>query len=233
MISYLNKLSLPRINAEALNNQLVNKILKSLKRYRLECYILDSTTDIGIPSVIALIIDRTEKGPSVSIGLKAGFNVEDDIIGAIEEALMTRSWMRDEIYYGDGKKRNKNIVSFYDRGLYWFPVDMLKHLDFWIKTKKMIKLKKQSMPDGQKLEQALEKILKFSDVLYADIAPKNVKQLGFSIVKVIIPELVPVYLDERLKYLGISRLYEAPKNMRFTKNKTIEKDLNPIPHPFL
>ena len=69
------------------------------------------------------------------------------------------------------------------------------------------------------------------DVLYKDILVPSLKDLNYSVVKVIIPQMQPVYLDERYPLLGSERLYQVPKILGY-ESKTEEK-LNKYPHPFL
>lgn len=49
----------------------------------------------------------------------------------------------------------------------------------------------------------------------------------------IIPELQPLYLDERYPYFGSDRLYSVPVKLGYLKNPNNENTLNKFPHPFL
>ena len=88
------------------------------------------------------------------------------------------------------------------------------------------------MKSGEKLKR-LTKI--FSDknyeLYYKDITISEFKKLNYYIVKVIIPKMQPIYLNEKYPLLGSDRLYSVPAKLGF-KNK-LEDDLNKYPHPFL
>lgn len=71
------------------------------------------------------------------------------------------------------------------------------------------------------------------DVVYADITHPKIKKHGIVVVKVFIPKLQPLYLDEHYPYLGGNRLYEVPVQLGFLKVPNQEFQLNKIPHPFL
>lgn len=236
MISYLNKLQSPKIRMDSINNKEIKKILSVFGRYRLELTVLDLTTDIKIPSFAALTIDATRLGPAVSIGLKAGFHYIESIIGAIEESLMTRAWIRDKfIYEQPHYRRKKDIIDIEDRAYFWFPVEMINHLDFWLKSENSKSISKQELKlESQDLERVISLLSEREmEILYVDITDPKIRKYGFRVVRVIIPQLQPVYLDERYPYLGKKRLYGVPVKMGFIQSPKKISQLNKIPHPFL
>lgn len=239
MIAYSNKLTLPIMDLKKSKNRIIKKILSSFERYNLQLVVLDSTTDIGIPSFLSLVIDRTGKGPAVSIGLRAGFDIKNVIIGAIEESLMTRGWIRDKfVYLKPNYKIGKIIETIEDKAYYWFHPDSIEKLNFWIDSKKYRKLSYYDNDSPLSLEDNLNMVKTIFkrdniDAYYLDITDKNVKNAGFNVTKVIIPKLVPVSLNDKYPYLGSKRLYASPVKMKYFKTTKNEKDINTIPHPFL
>lgn len=235
MISYLNKLPSPKVELNKIKDSEFKEILSIFKRYRLELTVLDLTTNIEIPSFAAITIDRTGLGPAVSIGLKAGFEEESVIIGAIEESLMTRSWCRDKFIYSESEyKMPKEITTIDERAHFWFSTDMIKELDFWIKDNKNVKKKINKKNNGNSLNRIKEIFKKGRmDILYVDITNKKIKQAGFIVVRVIIPQLQQLYLDERYSFLGEERLYKTPIIMKYLKKSRTEQEFNKTPHPFL
>lgn len=235
MIAYLNKLPFPQVSILKIKDKLISNITDSFKRYKLELVILDLTTDLQIPVFAAIILDRTGIGPAVAVGLKAGFNIKDTIIGAIEESLMVRFWTRDEIAYKADYKESKVIKTIEDRAHFWSRLSSMRYLDFWFNNET---LKKINLKDFKHLDNNLEKIVKLLsqkniEIIYVDITDKTVRKYGFMVVKVIIPQLQPLYLDERYPYLGGERLYNVPVKIGILKTPRTKSQLNKIPHPFL
>ena len=103
MIHYLNKLPSPKVDLESIPDPQIQRLLELCKRYRLELHVLNITTDLGIPAFVALSVDRTGIGPAVGVGLKARFSEVEAIINAIEESLLTSTWVRQE--YPEVRKR--------------------------------------------------------------------------------------------------------------------------------
>lgn len=236
MISYLNKLPSPQINLNSIKDMKIQGILNKLRRYKLEVIVLDITTDLKIPAFAALTLDKTRQGPSVTIGLKAGFDIKESIMGAIEESLMTRSWVRDKfIYLNPDYKQEKVIQSLEDRAHFWFSVDMIKKLGFWLENKNIKKFVPDKLNSAEnKLKKTITSLDKNKmEIIYVDITHKTIKRNGFWVVRTIIPQLHPLYLDEQYPYYGGKRLYETPIKMKFLRNIKKETQLNSIPHPFL
>lgn len=236
MISYLNKLPSPQINLNSIKDIRIQGIINRLRRYKLEVIVLDITTDLKVPAFAALTLDQTRQGPSVSVGLKAGFDIKEGIIGAIEESLMTRSWVRDKFIYLDPDYKQQEIIqSLEDRAYFWFPVDMIKKLDFWLKNKN---IKRFTNDESKSMENKLNRVIELieknkMEIIYVDITHKTIKKNGFRVARTIIPQLHPLYLDEQYPYFGGRRLYEVPVKMKFFKRIKNESELNDIPHPFL
>lgn len=233
MIAYLNKLPFSQVDVLRIKDKLISNITDSFKRYKLELVILDLTTDLQIPVFAAIILDKTGIGPAVAVGLKAGFNIKDAIIGAIEESLMVRYWTKD--YVNSNSIENKTIRTIEDRAHFWSRLSSIRYLDFWLNNKTF---KKINLKDFKYLDNNLENIVKLLsqkniETIYIDITDKTVKKYGFMVVKVIIPQLQPLYLDERYPYLGGKRLYNVPVKIGFLQKPKIESQLNRIPHPFL
>lgn len=236
MISYLNKLPVPKIDLLSLKNKKIRKLLRLFDRYNLELVVLDTTTDLGVPTFAALTLDRTGLGPAVSVGIKAGLNISQCIIGAIEESLMTRSWLRDKFVYTEPNyKRKGEITDIVARSHFWFPVSSTEALDFWLKNKKIRKIQKKNFSSPTNLLGTMLNLLKEKDIEVAcvDITHPKIKRHGIVVVKVFAPQLQPLYLDEHYPYLGGSRLYHVPVKLGFLKVPNQEFQLNKIPHPFL
>ncbi len=233
MTIYLNKISVPRISIKNIPNQKLQSIIRYLKRYNLELYVLDITNDLQIPSFASVIIDRTGLGPAVTIGLKSGFHIVDAIIGCIKEALSTRTWIRYRIY--QDKKHNltidpKQIRSLDQRGVYWFPKSMLPKIEFMIKSSPQpLRWPLSHTYNKGELDHVVNMLNhKKFDIYFVDITPKIFAHLNYKIYKVIIPKMQPVYLNEKRKEFRIDRLRKVAKY--FGKNKYY---LNLVPHPFL
>lgn len=237
MIAYLNKLPGYMIDLKKISDSRIKFILDTMRRYRLELYVIDLTTDLMIPSFVSIVIDRTGLGQAVHVGLKADFNIIKAIIGSIDESFLARQWMRTIFEDEYDKYKNivaKNISSHEERGMYWYPVKQIKKLDFWLDQKpKPLRwpVRKKAISHGNMLRKLVDIFKKNKyEIYYVDITPKELKSIKYKVVKVIIPKLQPLYLTERYPYFGPRRLYDVPQKIGYKKHLS---SFNSIPNPML
>jgi len=235
IITWLNKLPRKEVDLTDASGELRN-ILEEFKKYKFEVRVFDSSTDVRIHSFFSILIDRSNH-PIIGCGLKAGLDPEETIKGAIEESFHSMPWRR-EIFnrYPNKKIKPEAVSSFEDRIIYWNQKGMIKELDFLLKNKNKVKISEfQNYSTGsclKDLEFVKEELKnKGLETIVVDITPRDVAQIGFKEVKVLIPKMHPLYLKEKYKYLGGSRLYEIPKSLGFKEKE--EGELNKTPHPFL
>ena len=195
------------------------------ERYLLEPYVIDLTTDLKIPSMAGILIDRTGVGPAVSVGLKSSLNPREAIVGSLLEAQHVRGWMRFT-YYNINKypkiTEASAIVDLKTRGLYWYDQEKIKLLDFWLKKEKNILNERNylHLNLGELKDYLIQKKI---DIYTVEISTPFIKEKGFFVIKSIIPQLHPLSLDEDLPYLYGERL----------SRYITDRGLNIIPHPFL
>lgn len=201
MISYLNKRKLTRV---ANFPDSINSIINYLKRYYIDIFVFDVTTDLNIPSFMTIAVDRRGFGPAVCVGMKSGFDLEKVISGSILEAVQARRQARfTKEMEGEKFKfpKEHKIESKLDRYFYWYPTKMIKYLDFWLKNSQVINFSKIPSYTYSVNEGVSELRNRGYHIFYADMSLNEIKKLGFVVGKVIIPELQPLYLSETSKVL--------------------------------
>lgn len=219
MLSWLTKSNPSIIN---LNSKFKN-LKEYFERYLLEPYVFDITSDLNIPVMMGLILDRTGVGPAVSMGLKSSLDSDKAILGSLLEAQHVRGWIRFS-FLKENKptiKDSREIVDLKTRGYYWYPIETIKKLDFLLDSPKTKNIqKKKDILKGKSLSQYL--MDHGFDIYSVDISTPEVKNEGFVTLKTIVPKLHPLSLDEDMPYDFSERL-----------NRYDIKDINKIPHPFL
>ncbi len=247
MIAYFNKLSPPLINPDIIQDEKFQKLLATFKHYNLELYIIDMTTDIVIPSILTVIIDRTGVGSVVQMGAKTSLDIRDAIRGAVCEALRMRLSSRQALPLS-GNLKNKQrelksnpskIMTFEDRFLFWNSLDMLPQIEFLLRgPEKKFNGKDlnqyQDLSSKEKLKISLELLKKANIDTYGfDITLPRVKEEGVYVAKVISPQLQPLYLNEELRHSWGERLFNVPVELGYRAKPFSERELNSLPHPFL
>lgn len=238
MIAYLRKLRAPRIDLSQIDHAPTQTLLEYLNRYRLEPFVFDITLDLGVPTFMAIVLDRSQVGPALSVGLKSHLHPYEALYGALIESQHPRGWIRRE-GAKMGKKSSRTaqqIVTLVQRGLEWFPTSRLKRLDFWLEQRPTPYRQRndfETLTDKSQVLRLMD-ILQEAQmrVIVKDVTPAYVKSLPYHVIKTIIPELHPLYLDERYPYHGGQRLINVPRKLGL-QSASATAALNRTPHPFL
>jgi ribosomal protein S12 methylthiotransferase accessory factor len=232
MTMYLTS-SMPQlINTKTIKNQKIKDIISSYERYCLLPYVFEITNDLEVPVIMTIVIDSTGLGPRITVGLKSNFDKDIAIIGSLNEAYATRTWLREEIMEGNLDKNKvapSDIRTFIQRAAFWFDKNNINKINNLICQKK-IAYKTSKKVDKKNEYLKLLSIFKKNkyDLIYADVTRGIFEDLDISVVKVISPQLQPLYIDEKYRFYKLQRLKMAAEYFG-NKNYT----LNNIPHPFL
>ena len=221
MISYFSRKKLPRIK---LKEEFLN-VENYFKRYLLDLYVFETTTDLSIPSFMCLNLDRTGIGPAISVGLKASLNPRKAIKGAILESQQVRQWIRN-LWIQKSKPKissPENIKEIEDRGFYWYDIQRIDDLGYLLESDMTKDMGDIRTPIRDKRELVDYLSSRKIDSYSVNLTDPLFREAGFIVVKAIQPQLHPLFLDEAYPCLYSERL-EKELNGR---------ELNNIPHPFI
>ncbi|MFA5998189.1 MAG: YcaO-like family protein [Candidatus Paceibacterota bacterium] len=239
LIYWLNSLSPNIIDVSLVEDEEVKELLAYIQHYRLEVFFLNITTDIGIPSCICAIVDRTGDTSSISLGGAAGFDLTELIMHSASEALSIHAsadkeegYVLPEPYapFTDATIRKKKRLHV------WKGRKMYERFKFFISGKKQ---DPASFMQGVDRFRSSEERLGYIYTRFAELGEEykiycyEVKDavlsaLGYHVVRTIVPPLVPLYLNERFATLDAKRLRDVPHKLGYTPTG----NMNPWPHPF-
>lgn len=233
MTIYFAQLPAPRIAIDKIPNKKIQNMYQSAIRYNLELMLFDITTDVDIPSYMGILVDKTGLGPCLSIGAKTSLDRQDAAVGALQEAFLTRTWIRREMLTNPKERGTidpKNINSIRKRGLYWAPLSMLTHMNFLLSQKPIYKpLPFNSLTSSQALTKILT-ILKEKNIntYCVDVSWQPFqKNLGYYVYKAIIPKLHSLFLFEQNRRIQHNRLQSAAA---YFHKKTYKVPIVPAPY---
>lgn len=219
MISYLKK---RKVNEIVGFNGKTQEFLEYLDRYKLETHIFDITSDIDTATFMTITLDRTGIGPAVTVGLRSGYNHEQTITESVLESIQSRSTSRllSEMEGESKILTESEVTSMEARCSYWAPAEKISYLDFWLEYSPKIKF--DDLPKyASSPEETLKKLETMNyHIFLSEVTLPEIGDAGFEVSKVIVPELHPLYLDERAKCL-----YSRHAG-------SIKEDKSLKPHPF-
>lgn len=248
LLYWLNTIAPPRVELATLEDSSLQELFFAAHRYDLEVEILDTTSDIRIPSFTAVVIDKAHCNAgeaAITMGGGCNFSPEQAIRSALTEALAARGISRwntkakEEYFIGD------EYVPFIDKNLgrnervsLWMNKKMFPKFKWFLEGEEVsfqsVKDKCQSSMSVRKEDQLLFLLKRFrelgfgNDIYYFQAKHKALDALGYYAVKVIIPGLVPLYLAEWLAPLGVQRLQQFFAAQGATRSAFP----NPFPHPY-
>lgn len=239
-------------NSDTFNE--LKQLVDNFKKYKLQYYFLDITSDIQVPAVCCALIMDSPTGKRVTLGASAGFDTDSTLLSSATEATANASfgysrklYTLDQEYvpFTDPKLgRDERLSlyatdSMYEKIEFFFSSDRFVSVDAWATVHGY--LEKCGYTSTQ-LSEYPKKALKYLKVLFSEKRVKNpayevvvyeiknklLKHFGYRFVKVFCNALYSLYLNENYADPTHPRLQE------FVKNKKLEHiaKLNTWPHPF-
>jgi ribosomal protein S12 methylthiotransferase accessory factor len=210
--SYLQKRNIKRITQFPPK---INKIIEYLGRYQLHSFLFDITTDLQVPTAMAITLDYTGIGDAVSVGSRAAFSFEEATLKALLESVQCRCPSRVSRGMGTGFNipLEGEITTMNKRFDYWSDINRISDLDFWLKTNNTTRF-----ADLSQQRVSLDFVInslnsKGHQILVSDITFPEIREEGFEVLKVTIPQLHPLYLDENAKALYSEHHGEIKDNL--------------------
>lgn len=236
MITWLNQLSLPRIPLDELcaENQSLAELIRKCVRYKLKTHAIRLITDAPTHAVCVVIEDGSGVAPRFACGLKAHHSLTTAVEGATIEALRGRVAHRN--FAASGKrwdaKTPVDMIGHVDRIYYWGIPENAKGLEFLIQGKEV--KRQPEIWENDTPEEHFARIIEWCRTVgYECVSvPLGISKLNptsWHVEVVVIPELQPTYLHEKLQQIGGSRLKTVPEQFGYESRK---HPFIKAPHPF-
>lgn len=240
IIMWLNKLVMPVVTLESNESQSGQLFAEKFAVSGIEYCICDITSDIGVPTYYTLAIGNSTVGKLACVGSATRLNAAEAIRKSLIESAQGRPYLRYVLRKDPDwtcGENFSNLQSFDDHGrLYSSVPDLIPKLEFVKQPPTVSAEKLSNLSTGTivgDIEVCLEKLAtKGFDVLVVDLTTRDVAEVGFRVVRVLIPKLQPLHGNHQFRFLGGKRLYEAPRILGYTAQDTAEEELYPWPHPF-
>lgn len=203
----------------------------SIKLLGLELSLLDLTIDTT--PVVMSVAHGVYDGIQIFIcGASSNESYLDAIEGSLEElmfAVGARFSNFDELKKRIEETDLYSIHSPLDHEALYMRPDMSSSLNFLIQGNKIVNLKEiEKSSNLQDVVKDFNKDIYYLDVTHQDVHDLN---LGISVVKVVIPGLIPITFGYGQEPLAMSRIFDVSKKMGFDLDKNFLID-NYLPHFF-
>lgn len=231
-ITWLNQITASRFDVDALaqKRESLAALAEKCRRYRLEPNFIRLVTDAPTYAVMAVVEDRTGHAPRYGFGVKASADPARAAEGALFEALRGRRAARYFLESGAVAPAAEDI-GHTDRILYWAEGDRASRLSFLIEGAIAPQAAEWENESDEKHFARLKKWIDAQGYIATAVPFTHAKNnlTPWHIEFVNVPELQPMYFNERQPHIGGSRLTEVPRRCGFTARAQPFLD---EPHPF-
>jgi ribosomal protein S12 methylthiotransferase accessory factor len=236
MITWLNRLPAPRIYFAHFPG-IETETLRHYDRFGVELVAFYLKTDIQVPVVMAMLIDRSGRSPAVATGLGCHLDGPTALRKAISEVCQSRFGDVERMASGAGAnlKKYRDVKSLDDHSAFFYTTARLGELDFLFEHDQYITVEDlptyTSSTEVDKLQSLTARLHSVGVEPYLiDITTSDIASVGFRVVRTLASELVPICFGYGLEPLGNRRLFEVPERLGYGGRRTVD-DLNPCPHP--
>ncbi len=233
MIFWRNRLSPPKIKIETLPNYL-QAIIHEFNSRNQEVCLLDITTDIKIPTVLAILRCTIPGNPPFIISGSCKLSPELAILSALEELELTRFYCLNLSSGSTPSIDYKNycdIKNQEDHMRFWAIQENLHLADFLFASKKQLDIKEMSSISPNTDLMSIVQIFSTLGltVLLADLTTEDIINYGLRVTRAIIPKLHPLAFGYQNAEFVCDRLQTVPDHLGFNLLDSLNKE---IPHPF-
>ncbi|MBV8828718.1 MAG: YcaO-like family protein [Acidobacteriaceae bacterium] len=204
-------------------------------------YLMDITTDIGVPAIMTVGVSNAETSPAVAVAAAADPSPERCLLKSLDELAHTRMYARQLLRYTpplpvEVDRGHPLVKDQRDHLRFYCPQYAKPFAEFaWSSTRQIDLCDEPDLSAGSPSEQ-LRKLVENTvaaglEPLVVELTTPDVAELGLHVVRVVVPGAHPLYMGHRNRALGVTRLYEVPRKLGHRGLARNEPD-NPYPHPF-
>ncbi|MDP4535125.1 YcaO-like family protein [Alkalimonas collagenimarina] len=232
---FLNRISAPKIDLAVIWDDLPGKLQRVLSQSNIDYSISNITSEFGYPVVMSILKSGDKLGFSTgtSCHSKAGLALQK----AVVESFHTFNWVLDMNRWQEPLDAPEKVRSFADHVAYY--LDPARHQDLQFMTDQkpavpfhvcLEDFQSSGFADKAELQRMLD-VLKAHgyEVFAVDLTTDDIASLGFTVVKVVIPGLQPLYCGHGNQHLDPRRLRQFTEKMGYQAPEQFNTTLHAFP----
>jgi ribosomal protein S12 methylthiotransferase accessory factor len=229
---WLHQLPMPRIEVRHLSTPALADLLRSGDAAGTETTLLDLTTDVAVP-VVGAIQRCARAGPHAIVmgacrldGESAALRVLEEV-GSLRVALTEAADRRvgREAFFSDADRTPESF------GLLYAGPDGPARLKFATDETPVVDAFPRSIVSDDPLATIVDRLATMGmETIAVDVTAPEVREVGIVVVRVIVPELMPISFTHHARYLGHARLYDGPRALGYGRRTEEMITDDPIPY---
>ena len=241
MIMWQNQLPCPRIDLSTVHDPFIESILDQAKTLPVECLAYLIPSDIDIPVILVLLRSTTGHLPHTVMGISVDLDPKKALMLALEEIClswvgMKRYALAEKDFKPDKDYQNINNLDLHGLAHAAEPA-LVKSLHFINPSGRQISFQDiNNYFDENMVANVRHMVNKLNEkglnVIVKDLTTDDINEVGFKVVRAVVPGMHPLDINHARRYLGGKRLYEVPCQMGWRSQPLTEQGVNPYPHMF-
>ncbi len=238
-ITWQAMLAPPQIRVETLPEKLYELVAR-FERAGGTVVMFDITLDHGIPTVLSVLRGHHDGAAALVVAASASPSVSDAARKSLEELAHTHRYSQliatHSARLAPDPPDHDSVQGQRDHLNFWVDHRNLPLADFLFASSERVDYDDLPNPGADDpasdLRLLIERITGVGErVLLADLTTPDVGELGFSVMRAVIPGFHPLQLGHRLRALGGQRLWTVPQRLGHPGITPSTGD-NPAPHPY-
>jgi ribosomal protein S12 methylthiotransferase accessory factor len=236
MVMWLNQLTVPKIPLSSFyeSDTVLGRLLERCKRYRLKIHALSMPTDAPTHAICVIVEDESGQAPRFALGLKAHRSLSYTIEKALLEALRARRVYR--MYFQNGGTWDPSTpveqIGHAERLYYWGEPRNAQRLAFLVTGKE--KDITAAPWEQDSIEEHLSRVTQWCqknnfECVSVSMGHSGANPTPWQVEMVVMPDLQPTYLLERLRQFGATRRITLAQQLGYTPRK---EPFAEGPHPY-
>jgi ribosomal protein S12 methylthiotransferase accessory factor len=236
-ITWQAGLGRPQLRVETLSDRNYD-LVERFERTGSVVALLDITTDVGVPTILAVLQSEAESCPALVVAASADLDPEQAVRKSLEELAHTRRYSQQV------KTRLPRLAPDRLDAI----TDQLDHLNFWCDhanadrgdflLRSSARMDFDDIPNAptgdpdRDLAFLIDRIQGVGNrTVLCDLTTPDVAELGFCVMRAVVPGFHPLFMGFTNRALGGRRLYEVPKKLGAATALTAAGDSG-LPHPY-
>lgn len=236
MLSWRHELSMPTLDTRQFRGALTQSLLRAVGAIPVSCVVKLATVDISVSVVLVMLTATTPRFPLFAMGAGADFDTEQALVLALEEALLCYSGLsrvespqevdeRAELARGVNAVALHGLAHARDASL-----QAMRHC--LVKPTAFASDALTARRDGTLGDLVQELNEKGYEAIAVDLTPEDIDEAGFKVVRVLVPGLQPLDIDQNWPYLGSARSEAMFQRLNGEPMPQASALPNRMPHPF-
>jgi ribosomal protein S12 methylthiotransferase accessory factor len=236
MLSWRHERSMPTLDIRQFNGALTQSLMRAVGEIPVSCVAKLATVDISVSVVLVMLTATTRRFPLFAMGAGTDFDTEQALVLALEEAL--------QCYTGLSRVESPHDVDEIAeraRGVNTVALNGLAHArdtSLHATRRCLVEPTAFAAPaqtarrEGTLGDLVQELSEKGHEAIAVDLTPADIDEAGFKVVRVLVPGLQPLDIDQNWPYLGSARseaMFQSLDGEPVTQANSLP---NRMPHPF-